>query len=343
MSHRFPAAILSLLLLTTTALAAETWNDVATPNIDTLGKQPWPGGCAGVGVNRLTGEVYVNFVGNGVWKSGDQGKTWTRLDGGAVSGRGETGWAFNVDQDDPKRLAVFSLDGDAGYTVDGKTWKKLKSLGRNWDFGSVDWASPEAKVMLAGKHESNGEVYLSTDGGSNWTKLPIFMDAVKNKDECMIGVMDAKTFVYSYANGIHRSTDEGKTWTEVSKLQPRSKIPVLFKKVHYLCTSKGLIASRDLGATWEVQGAEVDLWQGPFFGADEKTMVGVGPQGIYKTTDAGKTWAKVSGIRPNPNQNFSFSPKWYGGYAWDPKHDALYATCMGHPAFRQDLTPAKGE
>jgi len=334
-----PRALSSLLIvcsLAAFASAADTWTDIATNNIGKLGKQPWPGGCAGVAVNRLTGEVMVNFVGNGVWKSSDQGTSWTRIDNGTVSGRGETGWCFQVDQNDPKRMAVFSLDGDAGYTADGKTWKKLKSLGRNWDFGSVDWATPEALVILAGKHESDGEVYLSTDGGSQWKKLPIYMDAVKKKDECMIGVLDAKTFVYSYANGIHRSTDQGGTWSEVSKLQPRSKVPVLFNKAHYLCTSQGLLVSRDLGATWKVQGEAVDLWQGPFFGADEKTIVAAGPQGIYKSTNSGEKWTKVSDLRPN-SKEFSFSPKWYGSYVWDPQRDVVYSTCMGHPAFKNVL------
>ena len=201
----------------------------------------------------------------------------------------------------------------------------------------MDWATPEALVILAGKHESDGEVYLSTDGGSNWTKLAIVMDPVRKKEDCMLGVLDAKTLVYSYANGIHRSTDQGQTWTAVSQLQPRSKVPVLFQGAHYLCTSKGLIVSRDLGATWQVRGEAVDLCQGPFFGTDAQSMVAIGPKGIFKTTNAGATWTSISDLRPNVGNAFSFSPKWYGGYAWDPQRDILYATCMGHPAFRKPL------
>ncbi len=319
------------------AFAEDQWTDIGSKQIEALGKQPWPGGCAGVAIDRLAGDVVVNFVGNGVWRSKDQGATWKRIDQETVSGRGESGWSFQVDQNDPKRMAVFSLDGDAGYTADGVTWKKFKSLGRNWDFGSIDWASPDAQVILAGKHESDGEVYLSTDGGSDWHKLSIAMDPVKKKDECMIGVLDSKTLIYSYANGIHRSPDQGRTWSEVSKLQPRSKIPVLFNKSHYLCTSEGLIVSNDLGATWRVQGGEIDIWQGPWFGADENSIVAIGPEGIFKTTTGGQEWTKVSALRPNIGNSFSFSPKWFGSYAWDPKNDIVYATCMAHPAFKNEL------
>jgi hypothetical protein len=67
----------------------------------------------------------VNFNCLGMWKSSEKGETWTRMDGGVISGRGETGWAVQVDQNDPKRIAVFSLDGAASYILDGKTWKQL--------------------------------------------------------------------------------------------------------------------------------------------------------------------------------------------------------------------------
>ncbi|MBS0263449.1 MAG: hypothetical protein JSS02_16025 [Planctomycetes bacterium] len=325
--------------MTPSAHAEDTWVDMTSAHTASLPEQPWPGGCAGVVVNRLTGDVVVNVVGHGLWSSSDRGQTWKRLSGEVVSGRGETGWSVQVDQNDPRRLAVFSLDGDAGYTTDGKSWQKFTNLGRNWDFGSVDWGTPEARVILAGKHESAGEVYKSNDAGATWTKLPIVMDPQRQREECMIGVLNAHTFIYSQANGIHRSTDSGVTWTRVSDLQPRSKIPVLFEKAHYLCTTSGLIVSRDLGATWQRQGAKVDLWQGPFFGADENTLVAVGPQGIYKTTDAGNSWTRLCGLRPNPNRAFSFSPNWFGTYAWDPIHNVIYATCMSHPAYRLELSP----
>ena len=322
-----------------TLLAADNWIDISSAQIAKLGpqgKQVFEKGCAGCAVNRLTGEVMVNFNCLGMYKSSDKGATWTRMDDGVISGRGETGWAVQVDQNDPKRIAVFSLDGTAGYTLDGKTWKKFASLGRNWDFGSVDWANPEAKVILAGKHESGGEVYKSVDGGSSWKKLPIKMDPGPKKDGCMIGVMDAETYIYSFVNGIQRSTDAGATWTQVSPLQPRSKIPVLFKQAHYLCTSNGLIVSRDKGATWEVKGEAVDIWEGPFFGADENTMVAAGPKGIFKTTDGGAKWTKISDLHP-PERAYTFQTNWFGTYTWDPINDVIYATAMSHPAYKNEL------
>src|SRR5215469_10198354 len=102
---RWAASVLACLAIgASRGVAEETWVDISSPQIGRLGKQPWPGGCAGVVVNRLTGDVLVNIVGHGLWKSSDRGQNWTRLDGGVVTGRGECGWSVQIDQDDPRRV-----------------------------------------------------------------------------------------------------------------------------------------------------------------------------------------------------------------------------------------------
>ena len=132
--------------------SAEAWVDVTTPLLVGLTNQgakiAWPGGCSGVVVDRLSGDVVTKVVGQGLWRSSDQGANWQRIDEQAISGRDETGWATSVDQNDPKRMASFSLDGSAGWTVDGVHWKSFKDNGRNWDFGSVDWSVPTPRTLL---------------------------------------------------------------------------------------------------------------------------------------------------------------------------------------------------
>src|SRR5262245_60825796 len=82
--------------------AADQWVDIAAAmlaNITNSGvKLAWPGGCSGVVVNRLNGDVIIKVVGQGLWRSSDQGATWQRIDNDTVSGRDETGWATSVDQ-----------------------------------------------------------------------------------------------------------------------------------------------------------------------------------------------------------------------------------------------------
>src|SRR5689334_1966892 len=52
------------------------------------GKKPgWPGGTAGVSVDRKTGEVRVIVPDQGLWNSSDRGTTFRRVDGGSLGGR----------------------------------------------------------------------------------------------------------------------------------------------------------------------------------------------------------------------------------------------------------------
>jgi photosystem II stability/assembly factor-like uncharacterized protein len=327
-------------LLALSAPAAE-WVDVSSSLLTSLTnntvKAAWPGGCSGVVANRKNGDVTIKVVGFGLWRSSDQGKNWKRIDDETISGRDETGWATSVDQNDPTRIASFSLDGSAGWTADGNTWKRFKTLGRNWDFGSVDWTARVPKTIIAAKHETTpaGEVYVTQDGGTNWERLSLHLLSKPDRVS-MVGALDATTFIYCRAEGIDRSTDGGATWTNVSLANPLTRIPVLFHEAHYLGTTNGLLVSKDKGASWQQQGAAVNIWQGPFFGRDEKEIVVVGKDGVFKTKDAGATWTKAAALKTG-SRGFSYNPNWFGCYAWDPVHNSLYVSTMGNPVFKLEL------
>lgn len=323
------------------ARAADKWTDVSSPLLGRLtnngAKAAWPGGCSGVVVNRTNGDVTIKVVGFGLWRSSDQGRNWQRIDGDAISGRDETGWATTADQNAPTRIASFSLDGSAGWTIDGHSWTRFASLGRNWDYGSVEWAASVPKTIIAAKHETTppGEVYVTSDGGMTWNRLSIHLNG--NRDRVsMVGAMDATTFIYGNGDGIHRSADGGATWTKVSSANPQTRIPVLFRGRHYLGSTNGLLSSKDKGANWQEQGATVSFWLGPYFGRDEKEMLVVGKDGVFITKNAGETWKQVAGLKPKEG-GFVFSPNWFGCYAWDPVNNVLYASAMGNPVYKTEL------
>lgn len=324
---------------------AAGWTDVTSGLLARLtnsGARPgWPGGCSGVVVNRTNGDVTVKVVGLGLWRSADRCATWRRVDDDSVSGRDETGWATSVDQNAPGRMASFSLDGHAGWTADGRRWQRFAELGRNWDYGSVDWSASDPKTIIAARHETTppGEVYLSVDGGRNWRLLSVRVSDQRGRSS-MVGVMDGRTIVYSGGNGVHRSRDGGATWDPVAEFNPTTRIPVWFAGAHYLGATNGLWVSRDRGATWRRQGAPVNIWQGPFFGRgnDDREMLVVGKDGIFVSRDAGESWRRVADLKEK-EKGFLFTPDWFGCYAWDPVHHALYASSMGNPVYRRDLAP----
>jgi len=335
------ALFVATLLAAAPAQAADPWIDVSTPLLQRLtnsgAKPAWPGGCSGVVVNRTNGDVTIKVVGLGLWQSSDQGKTWRQIDDHTISGRDETGWATSVDQNVPGRLASFSLDGSAGWTTDGAHWQRFTTLGRNWDFGSVDWSGPVIKTIITAKHETDppGEVYLTQDGGVTWKKLSVLLNTHRDRIS-MVGALGDASLVHSKGEGILRSTDAGATWSKVSDANPQTRIPVLFRGRHYLGTANGLLVSQDRGATWQPQGGAVNIWQGPFFARDDQEMLVIGHEGAFLTRNGGKSWERAAGLKPKEG-GFVFTPNWFGYYAWDPVHRVLYASAMGNPVFRLEL------
>ena len=293
-------------------------------DLEKEGKKPaYPGMTTGVTVDRTTGEAFVFIPGHGVWRTLDKGARFERIDGGKIGGRCETGWTVNMDPAG-KRMACFMLDGLSGVTLDGgKTWTSLGGMGRGWDYAAVDWTARDPKVIFALKHESGGEFYLSADCGATWKKL-----GADPKIQG-VGLASAGTLLLHRGMGIERSVDGGTTWTRVSDLTPKSRVPVMFEGGVYWAGAEGLIVSRDEGKTWAVQGAPADAVMGPFFGKTSQDMVVVGKQGFLATTDGGKSWKPAAPL-PSPKTRVD----WFGNFAWDPQGDVFYFANMAQPAWK---------
>jgi hypothetical protein len=301
------------------------------------GKKPsWPGGTAGVSVDRSNGDVYMIVPDQGVWKSTDKAATFSRVGAGGLGGRCETGFALNADPAGG-RMACFMLDGAAGMvSAGGRLWRLFQQHGRGWDYGAVDW-SDEARTLLAVHHESGAELYASTDSGKSWRLL--------GKGYTAIGIFDSKTFVASTGAGIVLSVDGGATWTKVSDRTPTGRVLCVFKGVGYWISKDGLLVSKDRGATWQSQGNPIEAAWGPFFGKNEKQIAVVGrvgkEAGFWRTDDAGKNWklaATFPSFAPDNPPEWTPSKQWAAGwfvnFGWDPIGNVFFASRMGHPTFK---------
>jgi len=335
-----------MMLLSTASLPAAEPPATAekAAEAQSTGKGQWVAvheGTGGVTVDRSNGDVYVVVTGKeifkergqGVWKSTDQGATFARVDGNVIGGRCETGYGLCHDPNG-QRLYCFMLDGPGGYTLDGgKTWVKLGQVNRGWDFAAVDWSVEKPRVIFGFEHENGGKYHLSSDGGKSWTKLG---ESPKDARGFTfgVGVVDAKTLVRwsGSIGGIERSLDAGATWTKVSDEAPLGHVMVVFKGVCYWVGQKGLLVSKDKGATWSLQGQPVQAAWGPYFGKDEKHIVVAGKGGVQETTDGGQNWSLVAAL-PDPFKNPP-GPGWYLNFAFDPVNNLFYASWMGKPTYR---------
>lgn len=310
-------AILALMCLARAVFAGE-WVNISE-SVTSQVKPGYGGPTAGVVVDRSNSEVFLVVNDQGLWRSADHGANFARCDAKAIGGRCETGWALQADPAG-KRLACFMIYGDSALTTDGgNTWTKFKTS--HLDFGAVDWADT-GKRLLAIRHESGGMLTSSDDGGATWKDLG------KGFSGC--GVFDHATFVATKEkeHGIFRSTDAGMTWAQIFAETATAAVPVVFEAAGYWPTGKGMLISRDKGATWTPLGTAVDASYGPFFDTAQHFVV-AGKSGFSETKDAGQTWQAVA---PLPE---GFGVKRVGPhYSWDPRADIFYASSMTKPAFK---------
>jgi photosystem II stability/assembly factor-like uncharacterized protein len=266
--------------------------------------------------------------GDGVYRSGDAGRTWTHL--GLVETR-HIG-----------RVVVHPTNPDIAYVAAlGNLWKpnpergvfKTTDAGRTWTkvlyvdtlTGAVDlvmdpanpntlYAATYQRLRRAWGFNGGGPgsgIYRSTDGGSTWRRLA---NGLPSGDAGRIGLAIAASnprvvmasIEHRAAGGTYRSSDGGDTWRKVSSLNPRpmyySQIridPRDDNRVYVLGTQSytsedGGVTFRELptAPTYDV-GVHADhhaLWIDP---NNTRHFFLAGDGGLYETWDRGATYDKI--------------------------------------------------
>jgi photosystem II stability/assembly factor-like uncharacterized protein len=225
--------------------------------------------------------------GNGMYRSGDGGKTWTAI---GLSDTRQIGRIL-VDPKDPDLVFVAALGHAYGPNSErgvfrsrdgGKTWKKV--LFKNDDTGAIDLAfdPKNPRAIFAALWQTRRppwNVYPSSNGPGS---------------------------------GLYRSTDGGDTWSEVrgngfpSERVGRIGIAIApsdSPRVYAIVDAKegGLYASRNGGASWARASSDSRIWgRGWYFGGvtvdpkDPETVY-VCNTAIYRSTDGGKTFVPFKG------------------------------------------------
>ena len=280
-------------------------------------------------------EYYFGAVGGGVWKTTDGGVNWRPVSDGHFKSSSVGAIAVSASNPDvvyvgmgETQLRGNIIQGDGVYkTTDaGKTWthlglEKTRAIGRV----RIHPDNPDIVYVaaLGDPYASTPDrgVFKSTDGGKSWNRV-LFRD---EKTGAVDLVMDPKSPDVLYAglwevfrtphslssggpgSGLFKTTDGGKTWTELTK-NPGLPKPLWGKvgvtvsgadsnRLYAIIEAQdgGLFLSDDAGATWKLANDDRNIRQRAFY----YTRVYADPQAkdtvyilnvaFYRSTDAGKT------------------------------------------------------
>jgi len=235
-------------------------------------------------------EYYVGVASGGVWKTTNDGTTWTPVFDG--EGSYSIGWVA-LDPNDPSVVWVGTGEsnsqrsvgyGDGVYRSDdgGKSWKNL-GLKKSEHIGRIVIDSRDSKVVYAaaegplwGPGGDRG-LYKTTDGGKSWKDVLTISENTgvvdvaldpSNPDIVYAAAYQRRRHVFTFIDGgpesaIYKSTDAGATWNKLKTGLPTEDMGriglavspadpnAVYATIEAANGKGGIFRSTDKGATWE--------------------------------------------------------------------------------------------
>lgn len=286
------------------------------------------GGVCGVVVDRATGNVIVNLSDRGLFVSQDQGKTWERLKG-TEPFKGRTEWPgcmmFDPTGKTRHLLVVLVYGAPAGIYAAELPPRIFDKKCSHVDWAAVDWTG--GKFVLALKHEADGLLLASNDGGKTFEDVGKSFGPAWVFDDKVAVAAEMKSKAKPKP-GLLRTGDAGKTWKPCGDYSTQA-LPKWRDGTLYWLTDTSLITTADKGETWKKICDLKDGKYGPVFGKTAQQMFVLTPAGIIETTDGGATWSKPL---PLPKEMKGWSPLSWLDY--DSSNDVLYVMKMGSDLYK---------
>jgi photosystem II stability/assembly factor-like uncharacterized protein len=196
---------------------------------------------------------------------------------------------------DANTIYVAASGGGVWKTTNGGTsWTALTDNQKTLSMGSIAIAPSNTNVLYAGTGQADGEgnsnfgrgVMVSTDGGATWTlrtnggvfdRHEITEIAIDPQNSSVawaaVSSCCATNTLFDFNNGIFKTTDGGVTWTNTTGSLRTLGAFASFTSVRI-----------DPGTT----GSSATLY------AAASTPFGDADNGVYKSTDGGATWTKLT-------------------------------------------------
>jgi photosystem II stability/assembly factor-like uncharacterized protein len=229
-------------------------------------------------------------VANIVYKSTDGGQTWKDISEGLPDIVGY--------KEDGIHLDDFFAD-DRGLYLSAGNWiyhTKPNSTASFWSKevlpGDYRTIAPAGKAGILAYNSAKREYLRNTTGTSSW--ISTYENFKPSRPQTFFETAGGTVFVGTDRR-LYRSTDSGKSWTEVMPIGWVLKL-VESNGVLMAATTKGIIRSTDDGQNWDLvnneEGVGIAIEKGGFAAINTAT-------GVQISYNGGKTWNPVAGLPGN--------------------------------------------
>jgi photosystem II stability/assembly factor-like uncharacterized protein len=236
-------------------------------------------------------------TGEGLWRSTDWSRTWTRVEGSLSGAR--------LDALGPASAVVLLTTqvwagGDGLYVSDdfGETWARRGSTSGIRVLVPSRWPQADPTVFAG----TNGGLLRSRDGGKSFQPTALVGTAVHRIE------WPGPALVVACDRGVVVTKDEGAHFEGPGAGLPAGPVramvlssffaadPVLFAAP----SAGGVFRSSDGGATWKASGLAGEtvgdfVWLGPF-------LYAAADSGLFRSQDAGASWTRLSASPGRPSR-----------------------------------------
>lgn len=292
---------------TTLSLPTSNWQPVGPFSHTNTGS--WSSGQGRVNIVHVDpsnpNTLYLGAPAGGVWKSIDNGTTWTPLTD-ELPQIGVSGIA--VDYSNSNVIYISTGDKDAGDSYSVGVYKSIDG-GLTWDATGVMGTSNPGRAGDIIIHPTNNQIlwcatnngiYKTTNAGNSWTRVQI---GDFSQGNIRLKSDDPTTLFAVTKNKFYKSTNSGDSFTTISSGLPlnsgRLVMDVTPANPNYIYI---LSANKD---TYDMQG-------------------------IYRSTDAGISWEKTSSNETSTGDVFEGQQAWFDlTIAVSPSNaNEIYTGCL---------------
>jgi photosystem II stability/assembly factor-like uncharacterized protein len=254
-------------------------------------------------IDASSGALYASPEGQGVFKSVDQGASWSPFDASPLVGR-----------------VVSALAVDNAHTLYAATvgFGVFANRSGIWELASNSLSSPQiahiaagAGVLYASTYDLG--VFRSSDGGASWQWASYGL-STSIVSSVTPDLQDSATAYAATPDGVFVTTDSAHTWRPLNSgmvgVPVRAVMidPFTHAVLYAATNGRGVWKSTDAGATWASASAGLTnldiqyLATGPTSGALYAGTLG---SGFFRSPDGGTTWS--GGSNANLTDNFALA------------------------------------